>query len=302
MKINQKLLMTIFLMLLIGSSLQLKNFEDQHDEYQEKTDQGNDPQPTADQNNVKSPSPNEEVVRATLYDANTNWADDKNRKLNALEDHNVNCAENNSALNSFRYENTTIAGGLLKKEKTEIRFNYTCVKSPYISDRCFSQHTAMETLGFRIKKSLTSLVKHYVDCPIGSVMKGFTVKTEGKFYGGAAALLRLGPEGRPKVQYFYTCCEADISRTIYSETQQTSNPDNSMHSLSDQQLQGRDFNAISSFHMQAPTNFIYYQIRVGVLKGETSPYFPLTPTPNDIKTGSSNAQSFVGKNYLINII
>jgi hypothetical protein len=235
----------------------------------------------------------------------TKWTSGE-KSINHLERHEINCTESNSAINSFAFEL-----GNPGKKKNQVRFNYSCVKSPVISNECKNHETPIGGAAFKVKNSLNHLVGHYVECPDGTVMKSLVLKTKGKFYTGIGALFRLKGNNRPKIWYSYTCCKAEISRTVYTETKRSRNMNNEYYNLSGQPINGRDLNAISSFDMQAPFHTIFYNIKVSVLKGETSPYFPPpcsseSEKSNQINTTPSNTiadfpvLSFTGKEFIFN--
>jgi hypothetical protein len=338
MKINHGM-MTVFLILMIGSSMQFRipqNMEDKalqnsndsgndqrNEEVRNQTaitnqpssqNSGNGVQDTKQVNSTDQASSNQLSERATLYDDATQWNDDGKKAINHLDRHTINCTESNSAINSFKFEhrleNSKKRILLGPKKVTKIRFSFTCVKSPAISNTCFDYTTPVGDAAFMVRKSLNYLVRHYVECPNGQVMKSFVMKTAGKFYTGIGALFRLGEKDRPKLWYKFTCCNAEISRTVRAETKRTDNKNNEYFNLSRQDINGRDFNAISSFNMLAPPNTIFYNMRLSVLNGETSPYFPDpcmnasenssqdNPVANDKSASFSDSESFVGNEFI----
>jgi hypothetical protein len=323
MKTNDKM-MLVFLMLLIGSSLQFKisnNLEDHaiqtstdssidqaNMEVSPKSANMNDPSVGISENDGPNGEDTSKSLPSTkLYNKATKWNSGE-KPINYLDRHEVNCNESNSAINSFAFER-----GNPGKKKNQVRFNYSCVKSRAISNNCKLHQTPMGFVAFMVKNALDSLVGHYVECPKGTVMKSFHLKNKGKFWTGISAFFRMSENNRPKIWYSYKCCKAKISRTIYTQTRRSINFDNEYYNLSGQPINARDLNAISSFDMQAPKNVIFYNIKVSVLKGETSPYFPHPcssesekssqsfNTPSDTFADFSDF-SFTGKEFIFNYL
>lgn len=330
MKIKNNQMMSIFLMLMIGLSLQfnlqevkehksllnsdnLEYDDNNFDAYQQPSESqvNNNTQQREEENQGQSNS----TQSTELYNLQTNWDTNGKLSINYLDRHVVNCTESNSALNSFKLETKEVpTKGLMKlkaKSLGQIRYNYTCVKSPAISNNCTLHQTPVQHTGFLVQQTLDSLVKHYVDCPSQSVMKSFRIKTQGQFWLGVKAFFRLSPKLRPKLYYEYTCCKAEISRDIFATTQKTKS-NNRYTALSRQHINANDLNAISFFHMQSPRGGIFYELRLALLKGETSPSFPdylngesTMPAENQSninnsnQTGNSQPPSFVGKELIL---
>lgn len=236
------------------------------------------------------------VNEAVLYNGATNWNEyGPNGPINFLDRHFVSCYQSNSALNNFKMwqrEKQKNALSFLDPNNYEVRFTYTCVKSPQISNNCQTLETPVQDANFIVEKSLDSLTRHYVTCPKNTVMKDFVIKTVGRFDVGIGAILRLGRDDRPRIFYKYTCCDANVSREIYAKTQKSYGGDNEYYNLKNQFIDAKDFNAISSFNMQSPPNEIFYYLRFSTLKGEKSLSFP-DPCEVDANT-SSSTKSFLG--------
>ena len=219
-----------------------------------------------------------------LYDEQTRW--DKNGKgaINYLDRHTIDCSRENSAINSFIMQTRE------HKRKTQVRFSYTCVESPAISNRCRELQTADKTAEFEVKKSLESLAKHYVECGEDEVMTKVALKTKGKFNTGVGAIFRLLPSDHPRLFYQYTCCQAEFSRKdiILSRTKRTPNPNNGYGHLGRQYIKGYDNVSLKFFHLQTPGNEIYYEMKYECLKGESCPSYR-----DYMKT--EGKQSFMGK-------
>lgn len=226
-----------------------------------------------------------------LYDKQTGWNKNESGAINALKHHTIDCSQENSAINSFKMEMRN------HKRKTQLRFSYTCVESPAISNRCRVLQTAEKTAEFKVKESLDSLAKHYVECGENEVMTKVALKTKGKFFTGLGAIFRLLPQDHPKLFYQYTCCQAEFSRKeiILSRTKQSANPNNQYNHLIHQYVKGYDKVALKFFHLQTPGNEIYYEMKYECLKGETCPSYR-----DYFKYGGK--QSFMGKLFLIFLI
>ena len=314
MKRNQQ--MAIFLILLIGSTQQIKisqepspnsldsaessDSQNQDDHFEKgnnlEVSESSDHQSTVDsasevdsshkenlhegtQEQINSQSTSS-VPRASIYNRETKWNDYGKGSINYLDRHNVDCNENNSALHSFVYEHrdeTRQQRKFLKKESytvTNLRYSYSCVKSPEISDKCQTFKTTAQDANFIVEKSLNSLVKHNVSCPQNSVMKRFKLRNQGRFDTGFGVVFRLNPRDRPQLFYEYTCCEANISRTIYAQTPPSYGGDNEYYNLRNQFIDAKDLNAISSFNMQLSQTDIYYSMRLSTLNGQISRSYP----------------------------
>lgn len=315
MKRNQQ--MTIFLILLIGSSQQIKisqepspknsldsaessDSQNQDDHFEKgnnlEVSESSDNQSTLDSVSEVDSSHKENLHEGTheqinsqwkplipmtsIYNRETQWNDYGNGSINYLDRHNVDCNENNSALHSYVYEHrdeTRQKRILFKKHSftvTNLRYSYTCVKSPEISDKCQTFKTTAQDANFIVEKSLNSLVKHNVSCPQNSVMKRFKLRHQGRFDTGFGVVFRLDPKDRPQLFYEYTCCEANISRIIYAQTPPSYGGDNEYYNLRNQFIDAKDLNAISSFSMQLSKTDIYYSMRFSTLNGQISPSYP----------------------------
>lgn len=248
------------------------------------------------------------VQEADLYFKQTNWNDyGPKGPINFLDRHFVNCDQSNSALNSFKMEQRKRQkkGGLFsmfEQDSFEVRYTYGCVKSPQISNNCKTIETPVQDANFIVEKSLDALTRHFVTCPDNKVLKDFILLNVGRFDTGLNVIFRLGRDSRPRLFYKYTCCDANISREIYAQTQQTYGGDNEYYNLQNQFINGKDFNAISSFNMQSPPGKIFFYMKLSTLKGEKSPSFP---DPCDVQDSSgpanSNSKSFLG-NFILIII
>ncbi len=312
MKRNQQ--MAIFLILLFGSTLQFKlssydtpkdsldsdklNDSPKNDNNEEQNDNSATPENSnhassddslneVDSSNTENlqegnlKTSDSSTQKSRIYNKETQWNDYGNGSINFLDRHYVYCSDRNTALNSFRYEHKderrqkkNFFGFTEYYTATSLRFSYTCVESPEISEKCNTMTTQIQDANFIVEKSLNALVKHNVSCPQNTVMKGFVLRPRGKYDMGFGALLRLDPKDRPQLSYEYTCCDANISRTIYAQTGPTWAGDNEYYNLRNQFINAKDFNAISSFNMQVSQNDIYYSMKFSTLKGETSPSFP----------------------------
>lgn len=243
------------------------------------------------------------VQEADLYFKQTNWNDfGTSGPINFLDRHFVNCDQSNSALNSFKMEQRKREkkGGLFnmfEKDSWEVRYTYGCVKSLQISNNCKTIETPVQDANFIVEKSLDALSRHFVTCPDNKVMKDFNLRTVGRFDTGFDVIFRLGRDSRPRLFYKYTCCDANISREIYAQTQKTYGGDNEYYNLQNQFINGKDFNAISSFNMQSPPGEIFFFMKLSTLKGEKSPSFP---DPCDVQDSpapaNSNSKSFLELN------
>jgi hypothetical protein len=297
MKRNQQM-MSIFLILLIGLTLQFKTKQvkdskkvlasknsltdamTEQRQYKPTNIQIKDS--IVDKNEEKYPKRTEAESNqgmSSLYNNATQWNDTGLGEINYLDRHTIDCKQDNSAINSFKLEVGTFkekVKGVFWEEmqdKKKIRYSYTCVKSPAISNNCREYSTTPNQVAFDTTLSLGFLIRHYLECPGGQVMKKFGFRGKGDFYYGLFAIFRK-LEDYPKIWYEYTCCNAEISKTKYFETEKTPNEDNRYFNLKDQAVNGRDFNAISAFNLQCPEKRIFYSTRINILKGETSPYFP----------------------------
>jgi hypothetical protein len=246
------------------------------------------------------------ITTTSIYMRETGSQPSDELAINLLDRHIINCDKRQSAINSFRM----VKNG----KKKEIKYEYTCVQSPMITNNCRKHKTNMADTSFHVRKTLDSLVKHYVECPSNTVMKLVKLVPHGNFHSGFKELFRLNEKEYPFLHYEYTCCEASIERTIWATTRRTSNRGNSYLNLKSQRVEAHDNNAISSFHMQCPQGTIFYEMRISQLKGQESPFYPdylkdnsknpgenleSTLKPKDTQNSNGNSPSdkpaFVGK-------
>lgn len=337
MNINNSL-MTIFLMLLIGLSLQYKlneneehdtlshshdsEHEDSNEENQNSLDTQSDTYTSGEsttkpsgllnlfKNKLKISSKNSRtsstnsttVTKTVVYKGSTTPKKSKDMNIEDLKHHKVSCSKSNSAIHSFQFN---------ADKKKMINFSFSCVQSPAISNTCSSHKTPYTETYLKVLKTFDTFTKHFVDCPEGTVMKSFNMGTRGKFYTGIGFLLRMTEKTWPNIFFEFTCCKAEISRVLFLETGITENKTNNINNLKRQKrITAQDLNVISMFHMQIPSNKIFFQLRMAVLKGQTSPsmpnYFednsknPSTATATGTtatKPKPSNTPSFVGKYF-----
>jgi hypothetical protein len=306
--------MTIFLILIIGSSIQFSANKNPQDSFLKHSSDSvvnlknnkivekaihEDPSnqisgnevDMAHTNNLVKPKKNKKSVlttsyrspaRAKLYYKQTRWNTPGRAAINFLDRHTIDCSERNSAINSFKFE---------WNRRNKIRYSYTCVNSPVISNKCHVLETNLKNAEFVVTESLDSLVKHYVECPENHVMSRFRLKNRGKFFIGLGAIFRLLPQDHPKLYYQYTCCQADTTRVIFARTNRSPNLNNEYGNLTSQNVKGYDKVALNYFHMQTPGDQIYYEMKFANLKGETSPSYP-----DYFSNGFEN--SFMGKIFL----
>lgn len=152
-----------------------------------------------------------------------------------------------------------------------------------ISKKCTNYKTPETRTDFYVKKSLDTLVKHYLECPSNTVMNKFKLIPRGNFEFGFMSLFRLSLTKFPKIFFEFSCSEAKIERTIWATSSRTTNKDNELKNLKSQMVIAHDLNAISSFHMQCPKGTIFFEMRISVLKGDASTFYP-----NYLKDNSKN--------------
>jgi hypothetical protein len=237
---------------------------------------------------------------ASIYKSATEWSYG-GLQIYYLDRHTVDCNQSNSAINSFNLEigsatddpNTTQNEQLTGKK---VRYSYSCVKSPNISDSCrnFST-TPNRVFFFEVSKAIKRLNRHYLECPDNQVMKKFGMKSSGIFDLKGVSRDKIEEDDYPKIWYEYTCCNAETSRTTYFETELTPNSDDKYYSLKNQKVNSKDFNALSAFNFQCPENKIFYSAKIQILKGETSPAFPdpCLKSPQSVRMSESSTN---GKN------
>lgn len=251
-----------------------KNKEDKNNE------KGNKPQSSPTKNTKPQPDLSKYFSTSSfpteLYQKTTGWQDVGDWSINYLDRHTINCDSNYSAINSFIFE---------QDSKKHIRFKYSCVKAASISSKCTERKTPLSYTEFFVKKSLNTLMKHYVECPKDTVMKKFKFNSQGNFKSGIMSIFQLSEDKYPKLSITYSCCNAKIQRTILTDTSRTINSDNHLSNLRFQRVLSRDFNAISSFHMQAPAERIFFEIKIRQLEGEQSPSYPDYFKDNSMNTG-----------------
>lgn len=216
--------------------------------------------------------------KASIYTGASEWSYGGSQ-IYFLDRHTVDCKLSNSAINMFKFEvssttddpSTSVREDLGKK----IRYSYKCVKSPAISDSCrdFST-TPNRVFFFEVTKAIKKLNRHYLECPDNMVMKKFGLKSSGIFELGNTPRSKIAEDDYPMIWYDYTCCNAQISRETYFETNMTQNPESRYFNLRNQIVNCKDFNALSAFNFQCPENKIFYSAKIQILKDEVSPGFP----------------------------
>lgn len=295
MKHNAKL-MTLFLILLVSLSLQLKvnEIKESNTVNSEKNKKNHIILKKEDKTRIKS---NSYQGASNIYKDSTSWNITSQGEINYLTYHTIDCKQENSAINSFQMEESMqpeqvkVSWWTETHTRKQIRYYYSCVTSPSITNNCRDFSTTPNTVAFDTTLSLSFLVRHYLECPAGQVMKKFGFRGKGDFYYGFFAFLRK-LEDYPQIWYEYTCCNANIADTKYFETQKTSITNQKYFNLKDQAVNARDFNAISQFNLMFPPNQMFYNVRANVLQGETSPFFPspcASPTARkDLEKSNAN--------------
>jgi hypothetical protein len=300
MKIYCQITLCIFLVLLIGSTLQFKIETIKQDEKVPNDYPANNESQKQDtpKNSNNDQTPNIDDKRdeprkegsAQLYDDATQWQSSGSGKINYLTKHFINCKEDNSALNYVTLEKNEIERQInlritkVNTKNVNVRFRYTCVKSNSISTNCRNYSTEKDIVARDAEKALAFLDRHYIDCPNDEVLKSFGLKSKGIFFGGIISRFQ-SKKNIPRIWYDYTCCKADSNREIFFESTSTGNPNGRFENLENQTIDAKDFNAINSIHMQAPKGVIFYQAKVNTLKGETSNSYP---DPCEYKNSNSN--------------
>lgn len=293
--------MTIFMLILIGSTSQYENKISN-----KKT------------GFIKSyESNNKNLNKANIVDYETSWVDSfykernsKSSPLNSqllkdykdyedfyfpniklLDSLKVSCGSQNSAINSFNFQ----IKGTKNDKKKQIGYKYSCVTSPEITNNCSYNQTDFYRVGPIIKASLNTLGKLVLECNDDEVLRDFDLVTSGSF--NKTEYLANPRENWPKLSYRYSCCKANISLIVRAKNARTLNKDNSIENLRNQNVQARDTNALNRIALTTPGNYIAYEYKAAILNGEDSPTFSykFDPATKGIPY-KETIPSFIGNN------
>jgi len=327
-------MMTVFLMLLVGSSLQIKNLKskkddsvdspapshgdqavEKHDEVNVSNNAPHEDESTHlknntdehhseasrvethDQSHGQSASSTDAHQRASLYDKVTQWTSYYQVGWDYYPYISILDSQN------IMCDDGSAINAFQYEERVDpkkwnnrqIRYIYQCVRSPSITNHCKNIQGDYVKTGAFVDVTIDTLGKISANCANDEVLRSFRYETN-KQTSFVWADYTFNAKLWPEIRYNYSCCKARVSRVERIENGPTFNADNKMVNLKDQFVGAADFNALNSFGMITPNYKIAYYYKASVLQGETSP---------SLTAKCNGTRSFLGKienNKIINFL